>query len=131
MNKITNNHDNISTRRPYHYENVIKRESLQYRDQHLKIEKEQTQQSRKNDYLSVNRKREPSNSSDLYAELDNDSTSDAVYQNFQSHSYSRPSNGSEMDDNLSELYATVIKVNKNEEKSTTNHVCQEIHSVMF
>jgi hypothetical protein len=128
---VSNNHDNTSSHHHPHYENVETRKSLQNRVRYSKMEGEQTeqkQQLRKNHYLYVNSDRQTTNTDDLYAELGDGSTLD---HNPQSHFYSQPLNGSEVDDDLSERYATIINVNNTEEQSTTNDIFQELDSVIF
>ncbi|CAF5179051.1 unnamed protein product, partial [Rotaria magnacalcarata] len=96
-------------RRP-HYDEVITRESLQYRAQRLQMEEQQQQQMRENYYSSVNSERGTTTGSDLYAEIANGSASGTVHQNQQAYYYTRPSaGGSGLGDDLSERYATVIE----------------------
>lgn len=102
---LNNNH---SIRRP-HYDEVITRESLQYRAQRLQMEELQHEQIRENYYSSVNSERGTTTGSDLYAEIANGSASGTVHPNSTSHYYSRPHAGSIMGDDLSERYATVIE----------------------
>ena len=82
-----------SSRRP-HYDEVITRESLQYRAQRLQLEEQQQQQLRENYYSSVNSERGTTTGSELYAEIANGSASGTVHPTQQSHYYSRPSGGS-------------------------------------
>ena len=114
-----------SGRRP-HYDEVITRESLQYRAQRLQME-EQQQQIRENYYSSVNSERGTTTGSDLYAEIANGSASGTVHPNSQSHYYSRPSAGSGLGDDLSERYATVVETV--EQQPTTNRIYQEVDSM--
>ncbi len=114
-----------SSRRP-HYDEVITRESLQYRAQRLQME-EQQQQMRENYYSSVNSERGTTTGSDLYAEIANGSASGTVHSNQQSHYYSRPSAGSGLGDDLSERYATVNETV--EQQPTTNRIYQEVDTM--
>jgi hypothetical protein len=119
-----NNNDSI--RRP-HYDEVITRESLQYRVQRLQMEEQQQQQIRENYYSSVNSERGTTTGSELYAEIANGSASGTVNQNQQSHYYSRPSAGSGIGDDLSERYATVIETV--DQQPTTNRIYQEVDTM--
>ncbi len=125
-NTIINNHDDTANHHRSCSDDVKRREPLQYRDRRLKTEDEH--QFRENYHLYVNISR---NSDDTYAELGNDSATDTVYQNIELHSSSRPSNSSEIDDDLSERYATIIDINNTEEQSITNDIFQGIQSMMF
>jgi hypothetical protein len=125
-NTIINNHDDTANYRRSCSDDLKRRECLQYRDQRLKTADEQ--QFRENHHLYVNISR---NSDDTYAELGNDSASGTVYQNIELHSSSRPSNNSEIDDDLSERYATIIDINNTEEQSITNDIFRGIESMMF
>ncbi|CAF1385656.1 unnamed protein product [Rotaria sp. Silwood1] len=127
---IANDHDNISTHRPY-YEEVIVRESLQDRAQYSPIEEDQNQQEQQlneNYYSSVNSERETTTSSDIYAEIANSSESGIVYQNPQYHYYSRPSNDIGIGDDTSEHYATVIELSNTEEDCTGSCLYQDVDS---
>jgi len=110
-----------SSRRP-HYDEVITRESLQYRAQRLQLE----QQLRENYYSSVNSERGTTTGSELYAEIANGSASGTVHQIQQSHYYSRPSAGSGVGDDLSERYATVVET---VEQPATNRIYQEVDTL--
>ncbi|CAF0993857.1 unnamed protein product [Adineta steineri] len=121
---IVNNND--SSRRP-HYDEVITRESLQYRAQRLQMEEQQQQQIRENYYSSVNSERGTTTGSELYAEIANGSASGTVHQNQQSHYYSRPTTGNGIGDDLSERYATVIETI--EQQPTTNRIYQEVDTM--
>lgn len=110
-----------SSRRP-HYDEVITRESLQYRAQRLQLE----QQLRENYYSSVNSERGTITGSELYAEIANGSASGTVHQIQQSHYYSRPSAGSGVGDDLSERYATVVET---VEQPATNRIYQEVDTL--
>jgi len=118
--------NNDSSRRP-HYDEVITRESLQYRAQRLQMEEQQQQQIRENYYSSVNSERGTTTGSELYAEIANGSASGTVHQTQQSHYYSRPSAGSGIGDDLSERYATVIETI--EQQPTTNRIYQEVDTM--
>ncbi len=115
-----------SSRRP-HYDEVITRESLQYRAQRLQFEEQQQQQIRENYYSSVNSERGTTTGSDLYAEIANGSASGTVHSNQQSHYYSRPLAGSGLGDDLSERYATVNETV--EQQPTTNRIYQEVDTM--
>lgn len=118
-----------SGRRP-HYDEVITRESLQYRAQRLQLEEQQQQQLRENYYSSVNSERGTTTGSDLYAEIANGSASGTVNPNSQSHYYSRPSAGSGLGDDLSERYATVVETaEQQQQQPTTNRIYQEVDSL--
>jgi len=121
------NVNNIDSSRRPHYDEVITRESLQYRAQRLQMEEQQQQQIRENYYSSVNSERGTTTGSDLYAEIANGSASGTVHQNQQSHYYSRPSAGSGIGDDLSERYATVIETI--EQQPTTNRIYQEVDTL--
>jgi len=121
------NVNNIDSSRRPHYDEVITRESLQYRAQRLQMEEQQQQQIRENYYSSVNSERGTTTGSDLYAEIANGSASGTVHQNQQSHYYSRPSAGSGIGDDLSERYATVIETT--EQQPTTNRIYQEVDTL--
>ncbi len=116
-----------SSRRP-HYDEVITRESLQFRAQRLQMEEQQLQQIRENYYSSVNSERGTTTGSDLYAEIANGSASGTVHPNQQSHYYSRPSAGSGLGDDLSERYATVIETVE-QQQPTTNRIYQEVDTM--
>ncbi|CAF2757454.1 unnamed protein product [Rotaria sp. Silwood2] len=122
----TTANNNDSSRRP-HYDEVITRESLQYRAQRLQMEEQQQQQIRENYYSSVNSERGTTTGSDLYAEIANGSASGTVHQNQQSYYYSRPSVGSGIGDDLSERYATVVEAV--EQQSTTNRIYQDVDTM--
>ena len=131
-NEITNENDN-SSYHP-HYDEVIMRECLHHRARRLQMEEEQArqeQQLRENYYSSVNSEQGTTTSSDLYAEIGNNSASGTVYQNQHYHYYSRPSNSGEKDDELSERYATVIETNNTVEQPSTNRIYQEVDSLMY
>jgi hypothetical protein len=139
---------NHSVRRP-HYDEVITRESLQYRVQRLRMEEEageennnninnnnnddddehrQQQQIRENYYSSVNSERGTMTGSDLYAEIANGSASGTVHQHVTSHYYSRPLTGSVLGDDLSERYATVIE-SIEPTLSSSNRIYQEVDTL--
>ena len=117
-----------SSRRP-HYDEVITRESLQYRAQRLQLEEQQQQQLRENYYSSVNSERGTTTGSELYAEIANGSASGTVHPTQQSHYYSRPSGGSGHGDDLSERYATVIENLEQPPPPSTNRIYQEVDTM--
>ena len=123
-----NIHPMYAIHRP-HYDELITRESLQYRAQRLQMEEQQQQQIRENYYSSVNSERGTTTGSDLYAEIANGSASGTVHPNSQSHYYSRPSAGSGLGDDLSERYATVVETPEQQQQLTTNRIYQEVDSM--
>ena len=128
---VNSNIDNTtqSSRRP-HYDEVITRESLQYRAQRLQLEEQQQQQLRENYYSSVNSERGTTTGSELYAEIANGSASGTVHPSQQSHYYSRPSGGSGHGDDLSERYATVIDdLEPAPPPPSTNRIYQEVDTM--
>lgn len=92
-----------------HYDELITRESLQYRAQRLQMEEQQQQQNRENYYSSVNSERGTTTGSELYAEIANGSASGTVHNSGAVHYYSRPSVINVVGDDQSERYATVIE----------------------
>ena len=106
-------------RRP-HYDEVITRESLQYREQRLQLEEQQT---RENYYSSVHSERGTANGSELYAEIANGSASGTVHP---SHYYSRPLTTNPLADDLSERYATVVETNDSNSVRSNNRIYQEV-----
>lgn len=118
------NINNIDSSRRPHYDEVITRESLQYRAQRLQMEEQQ--QIRENYYSSVNSERGTTTGSDLYAEIANGSASGTVHQNQQTYYYTRPAAGSGLGDDLSERYATVIEA---VEQPTNNRIYQDVDTM--
>ena len=125
--------NNDSSRRP-HYDELITRESLQYRAQRLQMEEEeeeeeqqQQQQIRENYYSSVNSERGTTTGSDLYAEIANGSASGTVNQNQATYYYYRTAVGSGFGDDVSERYATVIETI--EQQPTTNRIYQDVDTM--
>lgn len=108
-----------SMRRP-HYDELITRESLQYRAQRLQFEEQQT---RENYYSSVHSERGTTNGSELYAEIANGSASGSVHP---SHYYSRPLMTNPLADDLSERYATVVEATDSNSLRSTNRIYQEV-----
>ena len=109
-----------SMHRP-HYDEVITRESLQYRAQRLQFEEQQT---RENYYSSVHSERGTTNGSELYAEIANGSASGTVHPT--SHYYSRPLTTNLLADDLSERYATVLETTDSNSLRSTNRIYQEV-----
>jgi hypothetical protein len=102
VNTQTNNYENISSRRRSYHDQAKPHESFPNRDQRLEIDEGQVRP-----ISSRNSERYTSGSSDLYAEIVNGSASGTIYPNHQSKLHSPLLNGNQIDDNISEGYATI------------------------